>query len=194
MKTLNEFDKHFKDLLAKDEKVKSEVKKQIEETNAKLEEANQRLQVAEDKGNAQDYIDIKKEIEVLNLTNEMNHKKLDKVIHKPLIEKDDFFPTLDQLEAIADAEQDKLMNKAKELLLELKKLADKSIELGIKTDGLYKVLSHDIVKEDESYKHDKSGAMRWFDWPIYSRTNKHFVYSYYDQYVKNTYMNPEKED
>ncbi|MGI1782476.1 hypothetical protein ACRPMK_10400, partial [Streptococcus uberis] len=141
MKTLNEFDKHFKDLLAKDEKVKSEVKKQIEETNAKLEEANQRLQVAEDKGNAQDYIDIKKEIEVLNLTNEMNHKKLDKVIHKPLIEKDDFFPTLDQLEAIADAEQDKLMNKAKELLLELKKLADKSIELGIKTDGLYKVLS-----------------------------------------------------
>ncbi len=193
MKTLNEFDKHFKELIAKDAKVKSEVEQQIETTNAKIEDANQRLQVAEDKGNAQEYIDIKKEIEVLNLTNEMNYRKLDKVINKPLIEKDEFFPTLDQLESVADAEQDKLMNKAKELLLELKKLADKSIELGIKTDGLYKVLCHDIVKEDESYKHDKSGAMRWFDFPIYSRTNKHFVYSYYEQYVKNTYMNPEKE-
>lgn len=193
MKTLNEFDKHFKELIAKDAKVKAEVEKQIEETNAKIEEANQRLQVAEDKGNAQDYIDIKKEIEVLNLANEMNYKKLDKAINKPLIEKDDFFPTLDQLEAVADAEQDKLMDKAKGLLLELKKLADKSIEFGIQTDELYKVLCHDIVKEDESYKYDKNGAMRWFDWPIYSRTNKHFVYSYYNQYVKNTYMNPEKE-
>ncbi|MGH2269285.1 hypothetical protein ACRPMK_05400 [Streptococcus uberis] len=193
MKTLNEFDKYFKELITKDAKVKSEVEKQIEETNAKIEDANQRLQVAEDKGNAQEYINIKKEIEVLNLSNEMNYSKLDKVINKPLIEKDDFFHTLDELESVADAEQDELMDKAKELLLELKKLADKSIELGIKTDRLYKVLSHDIVKEDESYKHDKSGAMRWFDWPEYTRNNKVFMYSYYDTHVKNTYLNPEKE-
>lgn len=193
MKTLNEFDKHFKELIAKDAKVKSEVEKQIEETNAKIEDANQRLQVAEDKGNAQEYIDIRKEIEVLNLANEMNHNKLDKVNNKPLIEKGEFFPTLDQLESVADAEQDKLTNKAKDLLLELKKVADKSLELIGQTNELYDVLFNDIVKDDQSYKKTESGAMRWFNWPSYSQNNKVFVYSYYDSHVKNTYMNPEKE-
>ncbi|WP_408033636.1 hypothetical protein [Streptococcus uberis] len=193
MKTLNEFEKYFKELIAKDAKVKSEVEKQIEETNAKIEDANQRLQVAEDKGNAQDYIDIKKEIEVLNLANEMNHSKLDKAINKPLIEKDDFFPTLDQLEAIADAEQGKLLDEAKKVLLELKKVADKSLELVGQTNELYEVLFHDIVKDDQSYKKTESGANRWFNWPSYSQNNKVLVYSYYDQHVKKTYMNPEKE-
>lgn len=193
MKTLNEFDKHFKELIAKDAKVKSEVEKQIEETNSKLDNAYQRLQLAEDKGNAQDYIDIKKEIEVLNLANEMNYKKLDKAINKPLIEKDDFFPILDQLEAVADAEQDKLLDEAKKVLLELKKLADKSSELIGQTNELYEALFLDIVKDDQSYKKTESGAMRWFNWPSYSQNNKVFVYSYYDKHVKNTYLNPEKE-
>ena len=193
MKTLKEIDKHFKELIAKDAKVKAEVEQQIEATNAEIEDANQRLQVAEDKGNAQEYIEIKKEIEVLNLTNEMNHNKLDKVINKPLIEKGEFFPTLDQLESVADAEQDKLTNKAKELLLELKKVADKSLELVGQTNELYDVLFNDIVKDDQSYKKTESGAMLWFDWPSYSLKNKVFVYSYYDSHVKNTYMNPEKE-
>ncbi|WP_249629621.1 hypothetical protein [Streptococcus uberis] len=193
MKTLNEFDKHFKELIAKDAKVKSEVEKQIEETNAKIEDANQRLQVAEDKGNAQDYIDIKKEIEVLNLSNEMNYKKLDKVINKPLIEKDEFLPTLDQLESVADAEQDKLLDEAKKVLLELKKLADKSSEMIRQTVKLYDVLFNDIVKDDQSYKETESGGMHWFDWPSYSQNNKVFVYSYYESHVKKTYMNPEKE-
>lgn len=193
MKTLNEFDKHFKELIAKDAKVKAEVEKQIEETNAKLEDANHRLQVAEDKGNAQDYIDIKKEIEVLNLANEMNYKKLDKVINKPLIEKDEFLPTLDQLESVADAEQDKLLDEAKKVLLELKKLADKSSEMIRQTVKLYDVLFNDIVKDDQSYKETESGGMHWFDWPSYSQNNKVFVYSYYESYVKKTYMNPEKE-
>ena len=193
MKTLNEFDKHFKELIAKDAKVKSEVEKQIEETNAKIEDANQRLQVAEDKGNAQEYIEIKKEIEVLNLTNEMNHNKLDKVINKPLIEKGEFFPTLDQLESVADAEQEKLLDEAKKVLLELKKVADKSSELIGQTNELYDLLFNDIVKDDQSYKKTESGAMLWFDWPSYSLKNKVFVYSYYDSHVKNTYMNPEKE-
>lgn len=193
MKTLNEFDKHFKELIAKDAKVKAEVEKQIEETNAKLEDANHRLQVAEDKGNAQDYIDIKKEIEVLNLSNEMNYKKLDKVINKPLIEKDEFLPTLDQLESVADAEQDKLLDEAKKVLLELKKLADKSSEMIRQTVKLYDVLFNDIVKDDQSYKETESGGMHWFDWPSYSQNNKVFVYSYYESHVKKTYMNPEKE-
>lgn len=193
MKTLNEFDKHFKELIAKNAKVKSEVEKQIEETNAKIEDANQRLQVAEDKGNAQDYIDIKKEIEVLSLSNEMNYKKLDKAINKPLIEKDNFFPTLDQLEAVADAEQDKLLDEAKKVLLELKKISDKSLELVGQTNELYDVLFHDIVKDDQSYKKTESGAIRWFNWPSYSQNNKVFVYSYYDTHVKNTYLNSEKE-
>ncbi|XCY70973.1 hypothetical protein ABG808_06000 [Streptococcus iniae] len=113
MKTLNEFDKHFKELIAKDSKVKSEVEKQIEETNAKLQEVNQRLQLAEDKGNTKDYIDIKKEIENLNIINEMNHSKLDKVNNKPLIEKADLIPMLNNIEAIADAEQEKLLDEAK---------------------------------------------------------------------------------
>nr|AGI95545.1 hypothetical protein [Streptococcus uberis] len=193
MKTLNEFEKHFKELIAKDAKVKAEVEKQIEETNAKIEEANQRLQVAEDKGNAQDYIDIKKEIEVLNLANEMNYKKLDKAINKPLIEKAELIPLLNNIEAIADAEQDKLLDEAKKVLLELKKVADKSSELIIQTVELYDVLFNDIVKDDQSYKKTESGATRWFNWPRYSQNNKVFVYSYYDTHVKNTYMNPEKE-
>lgn len=193
MKTLNEFDKHFKELIAKDAKVKAEVEKQIEETNAKIEEANQRLQVAEDKGNAQEYIDIKKEIEVLNLANEMNYRKLDKVINKPLIEKDEFLPTLDQLESVADAEQEKLLDEAKKVLLELKKLADKSSEMIRQTVELYDVLFNDIVKDDQSYKKTESGGMHWFDWPSYSQNNKVFVYSYYESHVKKTYMNPEKE-
>lgn len=193
MKTLNEFEKYFKELIAKDAKVKAEVEKQIEETNAKLEDANHRLQVAEDKGNAQDYIDIKKEIEVLNLSNEMNYKKLDKVINKPLIEKDEFLPTLDQLESVADAEQDKLLDEAKKVLLELKKLADKSSEMIRQTVELYDVLFNDIVKDDQSYKKTESGGVHWFDWPSYSQNNKVFVYSYYESHVKKTYMNPEKE-
>lgn len=193
MKTLNEFDKHFKELIAKDAKVKAEVEKQIEETNAKIEEANQRLQVAEDKGNAQDYIDIKKEIEVLNLSNEMNYKKLDKAINKPLIEKDELIPLLNNIEAIADAEQDKLLDEAKKVLLELKKVADKSSKLMGQTFELYDVLFNDIVKDDQSYKKTESGATRWFDWPSYKLNGKVFVYSYYNQYVKNTYLNPEKE-
>lgn len=193
MKTLNEFEKHFKELIAKDAKVKAEVEKQIEETNAKIEDANQRLQVAEDKGNAEEYIDIKKEIEVLNLANEMNYRKLDKVINKPLIEKDEFLPTLDQLESVADAEQEKLLDEAKKVLLELKKLADKSSELIIQTVELYDVLFNDIVKDDQSYKKTESGGVHWFDWPSYSQNNKVFVYSYYESHVKKTYMNPEKE-
>lgn len=193
MKTLNEFEKHFKELIAKDAKVKAEVEKQIEETNAKIEDANQRLQVAEDKGNAEEYIDIKKEIEVLNLANEMNYRKLDKVINKPLIEKDEFLPTLDQLESVADAEQEKLLDEAKKVLLELKKLADKSSEMIRQTVELYDVLFNDIVKDDQSYKKTESGGMHWFDWPSYSQNNKVFVYSYYESHVKKTYMNPEKE-
>lgn len=193
MKTLNEFDKHFKDLLAKDEKVKSEVEKQIEETNAKLEEANQRLQVAEDKGNTKDYIDIKKEIENLNIINEMNHSKLDKVNNKPLIEKADLIPLLNNIEAIADAEQEKLLDEAKEVLLELKKVADKSVESIGQTNELYGVLFNDIVKDDQSYKRDENNYIRWFDWPSYTRNNKVFVYDYYNSHVKNTYLNPEKE-
>ena len=193
METLNEFDKHFKELIAKDAKVKAEVEQQIEATNAELADANQRLQVAEDKGNAQEYIDIKKEIEVLNLTNEMNYNKLDKVINKPLIEKDEFLPTLDQLESVADAEQEKLLDEAKKVLLELKKLADKSSEMIGKTVELYDVLFNDIVKDDQSYKKTESGGMYWFDWPRYSQNNKVFVYSYYESHVKKTYMNPEKE-
>lgn len=193
MKTLNEFEKHFKELIAKDAKVKSEVEKQIEETNAKLEDANHRLQVAEDKGNAQDYINIKKEIEVLNLSNEMNYSKLDKAINKPLIEKADLIPLLNNIEAIADSEQDKLLDEAKKVLLELKKVADKSSELIIQTVELYDVLFNDIVKDDQSYKKTESGAIRWFNWPSYSQNNKVFVYSYYDKHVKNTYLNPEKE-
>ena len=43
MKTLNEIDKHFKELIAKDAKVKAEVEQQIEATNAEIEDANQRL-------------------------------------------------------------------------------------------------------------------------------------------------------
>ena len=193
MKTLKEIDKHFKELIAKDAKVKSEVEKQIEETNEKIEDANQRLQVAEDKGNAQEYIEIKKEIEVLNLANEMNHNKLDKINNKPLIEKADFLPMVDEIEAIADAEQEKLLDEAKKVLLELKKVADKSSELIGQTNELYNLLFNDIVKDDQSYKKTESGAMRWWDWPSYSQNNKVFVYSYYDSHVKNTYMNPEKE-
>ena len=193
MKTLNEIDKHFKELIAKDAKVKSEVEQQIEATNAEIEDANQRLQVAEDKGNAQEYINIKKEIEVLNLTNEMNYNKLDKVINKPLIEKADFLPMLDKIEEIADAEQEKLLDEAKKVLLELKKLADKSSEMIGKTVELYDVLFNDIVKDDQSYKKTESGGMYWFDWPRYSQNNKVFVYSYYESHVKKTYMNPEKE-
>lgn len=193
MKTLNEFDKHFKDLLAKDEKTKVVVEKQIEETNAKLQEAIQRLQVAEDKGNTKDYIDIKKEIESLNIINEMNHSKLDKVNNKPLIEKADLIPLLNNIEAIADAEQEKLLDEAKKVLLELKKVADKSLELIGQTNELYGVLFNDIAKDDQSYKRTESGAHRWFDWPDYSQKNKVFAYSYYEQHVKKTYMNPEKE-
>lgn len=193
MKTLNEFDKHFKELIAKDAKVKSEVEKQIEETNAKIEDANHRLQLAEDKGNAQDYIDIKKEIEVLNLGNEMNYSKLDKAINKPLIEKADLIPLMNNIEAIADAEQEKLLDEAKQVLLELKKVADKSLELIGQTNELYGVLFNDIVKDDQSYKRDENNYIRWFDWPSYKRNNKVFVYSYYDKHVKNTYLNPEKE-
>ncbi|XCY66501.1 hypothetical protein ABG807_02625 [Streptococcus iniae] len=157
MKTLNEFDKHFKELIAKDSKVKSEVEKQIEETNAKLQEVNQRLQLAEDKGNTKDYIDIKKEIENLNIINEMNHSKLDKVNNKPLIEKADLIPMLNNIEAIADAEQEKLLDEAKKVLLELKKVADKSLELIGQTNELYDVLFNDIVKDDQSYKRDDKG-------------------------------------
>ncbi|MTB35272.1 hypothetical protein [Streptococcus uberis] len=193
MKTLNEFDKHFKELIAKDAKVKAEVEKQIEETNAKIEEANQRLQVAEDKGNAQDYIDIKKEIEVLNLANEMNYKKLDKAINKPLIEKAELIPLLNNIEAIADAEQDKLLDEAKKVLLELKKVADKSSELMGQTFELYDVLFNDIVKDDQSYKRDENNYIRWFNWPSYKLNGKAFVCSYYNSHVKNTYLNPEKE-
>ena len=193
MKTLKEIDKYFKELIAKDAKVKAEVEQQIEATNAEIEDANQRLQVAEDKGNAQEYIDIKKEIEVLNLTNEMNHNKLDKVINKPLIEKADFLPMLDKIEEIADAEQEKLLDEAKEVLLELKKLADKSSEKIGETVELYDVLFKDIVKDDQSYKKTESGGVHWFDWPSYSQSNKVFVYSYYDSHVRKTYMNPEKE-
>lgn len=193
MKTLNEIDKHFKDLLAKDEKVKSEAEKQIKETDAKLEEANQRLQVAEDKGNAQDYIDIKKEIEVLNLANEMNYKKLDKAINKPLIEKADLIPLLNNIEAIADAEQEKLLDEAKKVLLELKKVADKSAESIGQTVELYDVLFNDIVKDDQSYKRDENNYILFGNWPSYRRNNKVFVYDYYDSHVKNTYLNPEKE-
>lgn len=193
MKTLNEFDKHFKELIAKDAKVKAEVEKQIEETNAKIEDANQRLQVAEDKGNAQDYIDIKKEIEVLNLANEMNYKKLDKAINKPLIEKAELIPLLNNIEAIADAEQDKLLDEAKKVLLELKKVADKSSELMGQTFELYDVLFNDIVKDDQSYKRDENNYIRWFNWPSYKLNGKAFVCSYYNSHVKNTYLNPEKE-
>ena len=193
MKTLKEIDKHFKELIAKDAKVKAEVEQQIEATNAEIEDAIQCLQVAEDKGNAQEYIDIKKEIEVLNLTNEMNYNKLDKVIHKPLIEKADLIPLLNNIEEIADAEQEKLLDEAKEVLLELKKVADKSLELIGQTNELYGVLFNDIVKDDQSYKRTESGAHRWFDWPDYSQKNKVFAYSYYEQHVKNTYLNPEKE-
>ena len=193
MKTLKEIDKHFKELIAKDAKVKAEVEQQIEATNAEIEDANQRLQVAEDKGNAQEYIDIKKEIEVLNLTNEMNYNKLDKVIHKPLIEKADFLPMLDKIETVADAEQKKLLDEAKEVLLELKKLADKSSKMIGETVELYDVLFNDIVKNDQSYKQTESGGVHWFDWPSYSQSNKVFVYSYYDSHVRKTYMNPEKE-
>ena len=193
METLKEIDKHFKELIAKDAKVKAEVEQQIEATNAEIEDAKQRLQVAEDKGNAQEYIDIKKEIEVLNLTNEMNHNKLNKVINKPLIEKDEFLPTLDQLESVADAEQEKLLDEAKKVLLELKKLADKSSEKIGETVKLYNVLFNDIVKDDQSYKRTESGGVHWFDWPSYSQSNKVFVYSYYDSHVRKTYMNPEKE-
>ncbi|MEW6855955.1 hypothetical protein DIX90_09600 [Streptococcus iniae] len=193
MKTLNEIDKHFKELIAKDEKIKVEVEKQIEETNSKLEEANQRLQVAEDKGNTEDYINIKKEIENLNIINEMNRNKLDKVNNKPLIEKADLIPLLNNIEAIADAEQEKLLDEAKKVLLELKKVADKSLELIGQTNELYGVLFNDIVKDDQSYKRDENNYILWFDWPDYSQKNKVFVYSYYEQNVKNTYMNPEKE-
>lgn len=193
MKTLNEFEKHFKELIAKDAKVKAEVEKQIEETNAKIEEANQRLQVAEDKGNAQDYIDIKKEIEVLNLANEMNYKKFDKAINKPLIEKAELIPLLNNIEAIADAEQDKLLDEAKKVLLELKKVADKSSELMGQTFELYDVLFNDIVKDDQSYKRDENNYIRWFNWPSYKLNGKAFVCSYYNSHVKNTYLNPEKE-
>ncbi|RLV15822.1 hypothetical protein [Streptococcus iniae] len=193
MKTLNEIDKHFKELIAKDEKVKVVVEKQIEETNAKLEEANKRLQVAEDKGNTKDYINIKKEIENLNIVNEMNRNKLNKVNNKPLIEKADLIPLLNNIEAIADAEQEKLLDEAKEVLLELKKVADKSLELIGQTNELYGVLFNDIVKDDQSYKRDEKGYIRWFDWPSYRQNDKVFVYSYYEQNVKNTYMNPEKE-
>lgn len=193
MKTLNEFDKHFKELIAKDAKVKSEVEKQIEETNAKIEDANQRLQEAEDKGNTKDYIDIKKEIENLNIINEMNHSKLDKVNNKPLIEKADLIPLLNNIEAIADAEQEKLLDEAKEVLLELKKVADKSSELMGQTNELYDVLFNDIVKDDQSYKRDENNYIRWFDWPSYKLNGKAFVCSYYDSHVKNSYLNPEKE-
>ena len=193
MKTLNEIDKHFKELIAKDAKVKAEVEQQIEATNAEIEDANQRLQVAEDKGNAQEYINIKKEIEVLNLTNEMNYNKLDKVINKPLIEKADFLPMLDKIETVADAEQEKLLDEAKKVLLELKKLADKSSKMIGETVELYDVLFKDIVKDDQSYKQTESGGVHWFDWPSYSQSNKVFVYSYYDSHVRKTYMNPEKE-
>lgn len=193
METLKEIDKHFKELIAKDAKAKAEVEQQIEETNAKLQEANQRLQVAEDKGNAKDYIDIKKEIEVLNLTNEMNYNKLDKVNNKPLIEKADLIPLLNNIEAIADAEQEKLLDEAKKVLLELKKLADKSSKMIGQTVELYDVLFNDIVKNDQSYKETESGGMHWFDWPSYSQNNKVFVYSYYDSHVRKTYLNPEKE-
>lgn len=193
MKTLKEIDKHFKELIAKDAKVKAEVEQQIEATNAEIEDAKQRLQVAEDKGNAQEYINIKKEIEVLNLTNEMNHNKLDKVINKPLIEKADLIPLLNNIEEIADAEQEKLLDEAKEVLLELKKVADKSLELIGQTNELYGVLFNDIVKDDQSYKRDEKGYIRWFDWPDYKLNGKAFAYSYYEQHVKNTYLNPEKE-
>lgn len=193
METLKEINAHLDKLIAEDAKVKAEVEQQIETTNAEIEDAKQRLQVAEDKGNAQEYIDIKKEIEVLNLTNEMNYNKLDKVINKPLIEKADFLPMLDKIEEIADAEQEKLLDEAKKVLLELKKLADKSSEKIGETVKLYDVLFNDIVKNDQSYKKTESGGVHWFDWPSYSQNNKVFVYSYYDTHVKKTYLNPEKE-
>ncbi|MFM9350231.1 hypothetical protein ACFKP6_06975 [Streptococcus uberis] len=193
MKTLNEFDKHFKDLIAKDATEKSEVEKNIAEVNEKLEEANKRLSAAEESGDYQEYINVKKEIENLTIFNEMNNKKLDKVTNKPLLERAEFLTTLKEIEKAADAEQEKLKEKAYELLLELKKIADKSSDLALKTDDLCKVLCLDIIKGEESYKYDSNGAMRFFYWPDYPRVNKTFVYGFYDMHVKNTIMDPEKK-
>ncbi|ESR08752.1 hypothetical protein [Streptococcus iniae] len=110
-----------------------------------------------------------------------------------MIEKDEFLQTLDDLESVADGEQDKLLDEAKELLLELKKIADKSLKLVGQTNDLYEVLFYDVVKDDQTYKRTESGAVRWLNWPDYRTNNKVFVYSYYDSHVKNTYLNPEKE-
>lgn len=163
-----------------------EIETKIAESERKIQEANEAIILAEET------LDLEKNDEANKiLWSESNAKKLysnklNKLKGLPLVTKEEYTQLLNEITKLADQEHDKQMERAIELIAELKEISDESIQTGIQADELMKTLQRKLYKEPEGMIPLASGGTTFSSDKTYRKSET--VHGFYTFSIQGTHM------
>lgn len=162
-----------------------EIETKIAESERKIQEANEAIISAEET------IDLKKNEEANKiLWSESNAKKLysNKLnkLKEPLVTSEEYTQLLNEVTKIADKEHDEQMERAINLIAELKKISEESIQTSVQADELFKTLQRKVYKEPEGSIALPNGRSFYSMDKTYKKNET--VHGIYDLLINGTYM------
>lgn len=162
-----------------------EVETKIAESERKIQEANEAIISAEET------IDLKKNEEANKiLWSESNAKKLysNKLnkLKEPLVTSEEYTQLLNEVTKIAHKEHDEQMERAINLIAEIKKISEESIQTSVQADDLFKTLQRKLYKEPEGFVTLPNGRSNYSMDKTYKKNET--VHGIYDLLIRGTYM------
>lgn len=162
-----------------------EVETKIAESERKIQEANEAIISAEET------IDLEKNEEANKiLWSESNAKKLysNKLnkLKEPLVTSEEYTQLLNEVTKIAHKEHDEQMERAINLIAELKKISEESIQTSVQADDLFKTLQRKLYKEPEGFVTLPNGRSNYSMDKTYKKNET--VHGIYDLLIRGTYM------
>lgn len=163
-----------------------EIETKIAESERKIQEANEAIISAEET------IDLEKNEEAnKKLWSESNAKKLylnklNKLKELPLVTSEEYTQLLNEVTKIAHKEHDEQMERAINLIAEIKKISEESIQTSVQADDLFKTLQRKVYKEPEGFITLPNGRSNYSMDKTYKKNET--VHGIYDLLIRGTYM------
>ncbi len=158
MKTLNEFDKHFKELVNTNNNKIEDLQQSLVKQEELIEKAKLDMQDATDKADVKAYEKAKSELWTAESTKELTQKLLD-TQYKAIITKEDYRKYIKELLEVADKEQKKNLKGFENLLEDLFVIAQNSQLVNDNLRNCLDLLEHKLAKDDVNYHKTDSGAL-----------------------------------
>ncbi|KAA9299811.1 MULTISPECIES: hypothetical protein [Aerococcus] len=165
---LNKFDEQFKEISKRNDERINQLNIQLSALLSKKEKTETELVKAESLENVEESIkktiQLNEELEVTKRAIKYLQDKIANIKTEPLITKAEYKEILNQIESLADSENQSLINKLRKPLNEIKKISDQSLEVCDKADNLINIVYKDLVKKDPRQDHsdkffkDENGA------------------------------------